>query len=204
MKDKNAVFTRCEIEYSQEYLPSRDMTIIFEDMSVNGTMYSVRERIVGFYHGEPTEEDFKKYYSKGCEAVMDEDLMEALTVTHGEEQKEESKCDYAVVVYGGFNETPEVRFQRNYPTLNQAKTAYQELEDTFRSEHQIFDNQANGGDGEVYDQKECSAMAIIKCGPFDDDECIEFKSLLDKTNLAYKYDYNKIVEYLIDNKVLKD
>lgn len=82
--------TKCEIEYSQEYLPGRDITIVFEDTSVwskdvNGKpeKFVVRERITGFYHGEPTEDGFKNYYTSGCEAVMYDELMEALTETHG-------------------------------------------------------------------------------------------------------------------------
>lgn len=214
---------KCEIEYSQEYLPGRDITLVFEDTSVwskdvNGKpeKFVVRERITGFYHGEPTEDGFKNYYTSGCEAVMYDELMEALTETHGEEPKdfnmgqwlkdngvtdeyapkEEPKYDYAVVVYGGFDETPLVRYHRDYDNKDQAIEVYHELEDTFRLEHKIFDNDAE----EVIDQKDCSSMAVIQIGAFDDEEVISFKSLLDKTNASYlNEDYRQIVNYLIEN-----
>lgn len=219
--------TKCEIEYSQEYLPSRDITLIFEDTFVwskdvndKPEKYMVRERITGFYHGEPDEDGFKSYYTGGCEAVMDDELMEALTKTHGcisknEEEvfnmgqwlkdngvtdeyapKEEPKYDYAVVVYGGFDETPLVRYHRDYDNKDQAIEVYHELEDIFRLEHKIFDNDAE----EFIDQKDCSSMAVIQIGAFDDEETICFKSLLDKTNASYlNEDYRQIVNYLIEN-----
>jgi hypothetical protein len=217
---------KCEIEYSQEYLPGRDITLVFEDTSVwsknvneEPEKFVVRERITGFYHGEPTEDGFKNYYTSGCEAVMYDELMEALTKTHGcvsknEEEafnmgqwlkdngvtdeyapKEEPKYDYAVVVYGGFDETPLVKYQRDYDNKDQAIMTYHDLEDTFRLEHKIFDNNTE----EFIDQEECSAMAIIRIGAFDDEEVISFKSLLDKTNLSYNNDYKQIVDYLVEN-----
>lgn len=198
--------TKCEIEYSQEYLSSRDITLIFEDTvvwskNVNGEpeKFYVRERIAGFYHGEPDEDGFKNYYAGGCEAVMDDELMEALTKTHGEEQKEEQKeepkCEYVVVVYGGFDETPLIRYQREYDDKDQALEVYHELEDTFSLEHKIFDNNTE----EFIAQEDCSSMAIIKCGPYDDEEVTSFKSLIDKTNLSYDKDYRQIVSYLVEN-----
>ena len=200
--------TKCEIEYSQEYLPSRDITLIFENVTVwsknvNGEpeKFCVRERITSFYYGEPDEDGFKNFYSKGCEGGMDDEMMTALTITHGEvsknaeEPKEEPKYDYAVVVYGGFDETPLIRYQRTYDDKDQATTTYHELEDTFRLEHKIFDNNTE----EFIDQEECSAMAVIKIGAFDDEEVISFKSLLDKTNLSYTNAYKQIVDYLVEN-----
>lgn len=219
--------TKCEIEYSQEYLPSRDITLIFEDLFVwsknvneEPEKFYVRERITGFYHGEPDEDGFKNFYSKGCEGVMDDEMMPALTTTHGEEPKdfdmgqwlkdngvtseyapkEEPKYDYAVVVYGGFDETPLIRYQREYDDKDQAITVYHELEDTFRLEHKIFDNNTE----EFIAQEDCTAMAVIKCGPHDDEEVISFKSLLyhegGKTNVSYyNEDYRQIVNYLIEN-----
>lgn len=222
---------KCEIEYSQEYLPGRDITLIFEDTTVwsknvNGEpeKFCVRERITGFYHGEPDEDGFKSYYTGGCEAVIDDELMEALTKTHGcvsknEEEafnmgqwlkdngvtdeyapKEEPKYDYAVVVYGGFDETPLIRYQREYDSKDAAIEVYHELEDTFRLEHKIFDNIKE----EFIAQEDCSSMAIIKCGPHDDEEVISFKSLLyyedGKTNASYyNEDYRQIVNYLVEN-----
>lgn len=138
--------------------------------------------------------------------VMDEeDEDTTLTVTRKEELKEElkeePKYDYAVVVYGGFDETPLIRYQRDYDNKDQALEVYHELEDTFRLEHKIFDNNTE----EFIDQKDCSAMALIKCGPYDDEEIVSsveatcFKSLIDKTNLSYDKDYRLIVDYLVEN-----
>ena len=129
--------------------------------------------------------------------VMDEeDEDTTLTVTRKEEPKEEPKYDYAVVVYGGFDETPLVRYHRDYDTKAQAIEVYHELEDTFRLEHKIFDNNTE----EFIDQKDCSSMAVIQIGAFDDEETICFKSLLDKTNASYlNEDYRQIVNYLIEN-----
>ena len=137
---------------------------------------------------------------------MDEDT-DNETETHGEvsknkeeepkeELKEEPKYDYAVVVYGGFDETPLVRYHRDYDNKDQAIEVYHELEDTFRLEHKIFDNDAE----EFIDQKDCSSMAVIQIGAFDDEETICFKSLLDKINASYlNEDYRQIVNYLIEN-----
>lgn len=111
------------------------------------------------------------------------------------EQKEEPKYDYVVVVYGGFDETPLIRYQRDYDDEDQATTTYHELEDTFRLEHKIFDNNTE----EFIDQADCSAMAVIRIGAFDDEEVISFKSLLDKTNLSYNNDYKQIVDFLVEN-----
>lgn len=129
--------------------------------------------------------------------VMDEENEDTtLTVTRKEEPKEEPKYDYAVVVYGGFDETPLVRYHRDYDNKDQAIEVYHELEDTFRLEHKIFDNNTE----EFIDQEECSSMAVIKIGAFDDEEVISFKSLLDKTNASYlNEDYRQIVNYLIEN-----
>jgi len=205
--------TNCDIEYSQEYLPGRDITLIFEDTyvwskDVNGEpeKFVVRERITGFYHGEPCEDWFERYYAGGCEAVMDDEMMEALTKTHGdiskndvEEQKEEPKYDYAVVVYGGFDETPLIRYQRTYDDKDQATTTYHELEDTFRLEHKIFDNNTE----EFIDQADCSAMAIIRTGAFDDERVWYFKSLVDNTNYeSYTEDFNLIVKYFQEHKMM--
>lgn len=220
--------TKCEIEYSQEYFPSRDITVIFEDTSVwskdvNGKpeKFYVRERIVGFYHGEPDEEGFKNFYSKGCEGVMDDEMLTALTKTHGcvskdEEEafnmgqwlkdngvtdeyapKKEPKYDYSVVVYGGFDETPLIRYQKDYNDKDQALEEYYELEDRFRLEHKIFDNNID----EFIAQEDCSAMALIKCGPYDD-EVISFKSLIDNTNLYYSEAFNYIVNYFKSNNMI--
>lgn len=195
--------TKCEIEYSQEYLKRRDMTIIFEDTfiwgeDVNGDpeKYQVRERITGFYHGEPDDDMFKEFYSKGCEAVMQDEMMTALTMTHGKEPKEpkEPKYNYAVVVYGGYDKVPLIRYQRDYDDKDKALEVYHELEDTFRLEHKIFDN----NDEDFIAQEACSAMAIIKCGPYDDEEVTSFKSLIDKTNLSYDKAYRQIVDYLAE------
>lgn len=203
---------KCEIEYSQDYLQSRDMTLIFEEMfMVSGPdKICVRERITGFYHGEPDEDLFKQYMTSGTEAVMEDDFIKGLTkddnfdmgqwlkdngVTDEYAPKEEPKYDYAVVVYGGFDETPLVRYHRDYDNKDQAIEVYHELEDTFRLEHKIFDNDAE----EFIDQKDCSSMAVIQIGAFDDEETICFKSLLDKTNLSYNNDYKQIVDYLVEN-----
>lgn len=203
--------TNCEIEYSQEYLPSRDITLIFEDTyvwskNVNSEpeKFVVRERIVSFYHGEPEEELLQGYLAGGCEAIISNELIEALTKTHGEkpkeEPKEDPKYDYAMVVYGGFDETPVIRYQREYDSKDAAIEVYHELEDTFRLEHKIFDNIKE----EFIAQEDCSSMAIIKCGPHDDEEVISFKSLLyyedGKTNASYyNEDYRQIVNYLVEN-----
>lgn len=125
--------------------------------------------------------------------VMDEDTdneTNALTKT-----EEDPKYDYAVVIYGGFDETPLIRYQRNYDDKDQALEAYYELEDTFRLEHKIFDNNTE----EFIVQEDCSAMALIKCGPYDDEKVTCFKSLIDKTNLSYDKDYRQIVDYLAKN-----
>lgn len=198
-KQEKIYKTQCEIEYSQEYLRRRDITIIFEDLfiwskDVNGKpeKYAVRERIVGFYHGEPNEEDFENYYSKGCEGVMDDEMMTVLTKTHGETP--EPKYDYNVVVYGGFDEVPLIRYQRTYETEEEAQDTYLELKDTFKLEHRIYDNAKE----EVINQEDCSMLALIKSGPYDDDKCIVFDSLLDKSNMYYRHDYNEIMEFFIN------
>ena len=67
---------------------------------------------------------------------------------------------------------------------------------TFRLEHKIFDNNTE----EFIAQEDCSAMAIIKCGPYDDEEVTSFKSLIDETNASYyNEDYRRIVSYLVAN-----
>ena len=208
--------TKCEIEYSQEYLPGRDMTIIFEEMFVvsGPDKICVRERICGFYHGDPTEEDMRHYMTTGCEAVMEDDFMASLTkddfdmgqwlkdngVTDEYAPKEDPKYDYSVVVYGGFDNVPLIKYQRDYETREQALGVYHELEDTFRLEHKIFDNNTE----EFIDQKDCSSMALIKAGPYDDNEVISFRSLLyyenGETNEPYfNEDYRQIINYLTDN-----
>ena len=201
--------TKCEIEYSQEYLKRRDITIIFEDTFVMGKdvndnpeKYIARERICGFYHGEPDEQSLEDYLAKGCEAIMEDEWLEALTKTHGCTSKNEAedisqaKFAYSVVIYGGFDETPLIRYQRDYDDKSQATIEYHELEDIFRLEHKIFDNNTE----QYISQNECSSMAIIRSGAFDDEEIISFKSLLDKTNASYlNEDYRQIVNYLIEN-----
>lgn len=199
--------TKCEIEYSQEYLKRRDMTIIFENTFVYGKdehgnldKYMARERICGFYHGEPDEQCFREYFTKGCEAVMEDEWLGALTKTHGcvsknEVEHVEPKFTYSVVVYGGYNKVPLIRYQRDYDDKDKALEEYHELEDAFRLEHKIFDNNKE----EFIAQEDCSAMAIIKCGPYDDEEATSFKSLIDETNLYYDDDYRKIVDYLVVN-----
>lgn len=203
---------KCEIEYSQDYLQSRDMTLIFEEMfMVSGPdKICVRERITGFYHGEPDEDLFKQYMTSGTEAVMEDDFIKGLTkddnfdmgqwlkdngVTNEYAPKEDPKYDYVVVVYGGFDQIPLIVYQRDYNDKDQALEVYHELEDTFRLEHKIFDNNTE----DFIAQENCSAMALIKCGPYDDDEVISFKSLIDNTNLAYDKDYRQIVDYLVEN-----
>ena len=203
---------KCEIEYSQDYLKSRDMTLIFEEMfMVSGPDKTrVRERICGFYHGEPDDDLFKQYMTSGTEAVMEDEFIKGLTrddsfdmgqwlkdngVTDEYAPKEEPKYDYAVVIYGGFDKTPLIRYQRDYDDKDQALEVYHELEDTFRLEHKIFDNNTE----EFIAQEDCSAMALIKCGPYDDEEVISFKSLIDKTNLSYDKDYRQIVDYLVEH-----
>ena len=198
----------CEIEYSQEYLPSRDITLIFEDTTVwsknvNGEpeKFCVRERITGFYHGEPDEDGFKSYYAGGCEAVMEDELMEALTKTHGEVSKneEESSFTYSVVVYGGFDQVPLIAYQRDYDNKDQATTVYHELEDTFRLEHKIFYN-----NNEVFiPQSDCSSMAIIRSGAYDDERVVYFKSLVDNTNYEdYTEDFSLIVKYFQEHNMM--
>ena len=202
-----AYSTKCEIEYSQEYLKRRDMTIIFENTFVYGKdehgnldKYMTRERICGFYHGEPDEQCFREYFTKGCEAVMEDEWLGALTKTHGcvnknEVEHVEPKFKYSVVVYGGYDKAPVIRYRRDYDDKDQALEVYHELEDTFRLEHTIFDNNKE----EFIAQEDCSAMAIIKCGPYDDEEATSFKSLIDETNLYYDKDYRQIVNYLMAN-----
>ena len=186
--------TKCEIEYSQEYLKRRDMTIIFEDTFVvrGPGKVMVRERICGLYHGEPDDDLFKQYYTSGVEAVMDDELMAALS--KNEVEHAEPKFTYSVVVYGGYDKAPLIRYQRDYDDKDKALEVYHELEDAFRLEHIIFDNKE-----EFIAQEDCSAMAIIKCGPYDDEEATSFKSLIDETNLYYDDDYRKIVNYLVAN-----
>lgn len=206
--------TKCEIEYSQEYLPSRDITLIFEDLFIwskdvneKPEKYAVRERICGFYHGDPTEEDMRHYMATGCEAIMEDELMTALTITHGEEPKDNGVTDeyapkpgftYSVVVYGGFDETPLIRYQRTYDDEDQALEVYHELEETFRLEHQIFDNNT----GEFIDQEDCSSMALVKDGPYDA-RVVYFKSLVDNSNYEdYTEVFNLIVKYFQENNML--
>lgn len=209
--------TNCRIEYSQEYLPSRDITLIFEETFVIGENvneqpeeFCVRERITGFYHGEPDEDGFKNFYSKGCEAVMDDELMGALDKSFNigqwlkdngvtDEYAPKSKFTYSVIVYGGFDETPLIRYHRTYDDKDQATTTYYELEDTFRLEHKIFDNNTE----EFINQKDCSAMAIIRSGAFDDDRVVYFKSLVDNTNYEdYTEDFNLIVKYFQEHNMM--
>ena len=208
--------TKCEIEYSQEYLPARDMTIIFEELFVvaGPDKICVRERICGFYHGDPTEEDMRHYMTTGCEAVMEDDFMASLTkedfdmgqwlkdngVTSEYAPKTSIPRDYAVVVYGGFDNVPLIKYQREYETKEQALGVYHELEDTFRLEHKIYDNELE----EVIEQEDCSSMAVIESGPHDEETVISFRSLLyyenDKTNAAYfSEDYRQIINYLTEN-----
>lgn len=132
--------------------------------------------------------------------VMDEeDEDTTLTVARKEEPKEEPKYDYVVVVYGGFDETPLIRYQRTYDDKDQATTTYHELEDTFRLEHKIFDNNTE----EFIDQADCSAMAIIRTGAFDDERVWYFKSLVDNTNYeSYAEDFNLIVKYFQEHKMM--
>ncbi len=200
--------TNCDIEYSQEYLPSRDITLIFEDTyvwskDVNGEpeKFVVRERITGFYHGEPDEHCFKRYYTGGCEAVMDDELMEALTNTHGDISKDdvEPSFTYSVVVYGGFDQVPLIAYQRDYDDKDQAVEVYHELEDTFRLEHKIFDN-----NNEVFiPQSDCSSMAIIRSGAFDDERIVYFRSLVDNTNYEdYTEDFSLIVKYFQEHNMM--
>lgn len=186
----------CEIEYSQDYLKSRDMTLIFEEMfMVDGPdKICVRERICGFYHGEPDDDLFKQYMTSGTEAVMADEFVKGLT-RDDNAPKEEPKYEYVVVVYGGFDETPLIRYQREYDDKDQALEVYYELEDTFRLEHKIFDNNTE----DFIAQEDCSSMALIKCGPYDDEEVTCFRSLIDKTNLSYDKAYRQIVDYLAEN-----
>lgn len=200
--------TNCDIEYSQEYLPSRDITLIFEDTyvwskTVDGVpeKFMIRERITGFYHGEPDEDGFKNFYSKGCEAVMDDELMEALTKTHGDISNDDVKdtFDYTVVVYGGFDQVPLIRYQRSYDDKDQAVEVYHELEDTFRLEHKIFDNNIE----EFISQNDCSLMAIIRSRALDDDRVVYFRSLVDNTNYEdYTEDFNLIVKYFQEHNMM--
>lgn len=194
--------TKCEIEYSQEYLKRRDITLIFEDLFVvdGPGKIGVRERICGFYHGEPDDDLFRQYMASGTEAVMEDEFIASLTKDN-DVTKEEPKYEYAVVVYGGFDETPLIRYQRDYDDKDQALEVYHELEDTFRLERKIFDNNTE----EFIAQEDCSAMAVIKIGAFDNEEVISFKSLIDKTSLSNKIDlsyenaYRQIVDYLVEN-----
>ena len=200
--------TNCDIEYSQEYLPSRDITLIFEDTyvwskDVNGELekFVVRERITGFYHGEPEEKLMCDYLADGCEAIMSDELMEALTETHGDISKDDVKPSftYSVVVYGGFDQVPLIAFQRDYDDKDQAVTEYHELEDTFRLEHKIFDN-----NNEVFiPQSDCSSMAIIRSGAFDDERVVYFRSLVDNTNYEdYTEDFSLIVKYFQEHNMM--
>lgn len=192
--------TKCEIEYSQEYLKRRDITLIFEDLFVvdGPGKIGVRERVCGFYHGEPDDDLFRQYMASGTEAVMEDEFIASLT-RDNEVAKEEPKYEYAVVVYGGFDETPLIRYQREYDDKDQALDAYLNLEDTFRLEHKIFDNNAE----EFIAQDDCSAMALVKSGTSGlsifNDEVVCFKSLIDKTNLSYDKAYRQIVDYLAEN-----
>lgn len=200
--------TNCDIEYSQEYLPSRDITLIFEDTyvwskTVDGEpeKFVVRERITGFYHGEPEEKLLQNYLAGGCEAIMSDELMEALTRTHGDISKDDVKPSftYSVVVYGGFDQVPLIAYQRDYDDKDQAVEVYHELEDTFRLEHKIFDN-----NNEVFiPQSDCSSMAIIRSGAFDDDRVVYFRSLVDNTNYEdYTEDFNLIVKYFQEHNMI--
>lgn len=102
------------------------------------------------------------------------------------------KFDYAVVVYGGYDQVPLIKYQRNYDDENQAIEVYHELEDTFRLEHKIFDNNTE----DFISQNECSAMAIIRSGAFDDDRVVYFKSLIDNTNYEdCAEEFDLIVKY---------
>ena len=130
---------------------------------------------------------------------MEDEWLGALTKTHGcvnknEVEHVEPKFTYSVVVYGGYDEAPVIRYQRDYDDNDKALEVYHELEDTFRLEHKIFDNNTE----EFIAQEDCSAMAIIKCGPYDK-EVTSFKSLIDETNLYYDKDYRQIVNYLMAN-----
>lgn len=60
-----------KIKLEQTYLFTNDATIIWE-YTYKGEEI-VRERIVGYYHGEPTVENMKKYAFRGVEGVLDLD-----------------------------------------------------------------------------------------------------------------------------------
>lgn len=59
------------IELEQSYIGRNDATIIWEYTYKGDNL--IRERIVGYYHGEPTKEDMKKYAFRGVEGVLDLD-----------------------------------------------------------------------------------------------------------------------------------
>ena len=59
------------IELEQSYLASNDATIIWEYTYKGDDI--IRERIVGYQHGEPTKEDMKKYAFGGVEGIIDLD-----------------------------------------------------------------------------------------------------------------------------------
>lgn len=59
------------IKVRQTYLAEMDATIIWEFIYKGEEM--IRERIVGYYHGEPTKEDMKNYAFRGVEGVLDLD-----------------------------------------------------------------------------------------------------------------------------------
>ena len=50
-------------EIETGYVPELDMTIITQDTYEGGHL--VKEEIIGFYHGEPNDEDTKTYSHKG-------------------------------------------------------------------------------------------------------------------------------------------
>ena len=211
--------TNCRIEYSQDYLQSRDMTLIFEEMfvttqNVDGEPEEncVRERICGFYHGEPDEELMKQYMFDGCEAVMSDEIFESMEkdtmtewlknngITDSKGRNKHGKdFTYSVVVYGGFDQVPLIAYQRDYNKQSQAEETYHELEDTLRLEHKIFDN-----NNEVFiPQNDCSSMAIIRSGAFDDERVVYFKSLIDNTNYEdYAEDCNLIIKYFQEHNMM--
>ena len=59
------------IKLDQTYLGENDATIIWEYTYKGEEM--IRERIVGYYHGEPTIEDMKIFAFRGVEGTLDLD-----------------------------------------------------------------------------------------------------------------------------------
>lgn len=52
----------------QGYIKDMDVTVIWEYVYADGELTS--EKIVGFYHGEPSEENLKTYAYTGTECIM--------------------------------------------------------------------------------------------------------------------------------------